>query len=632
MPNYHPLPFSKVILSDERLLRRRKDNYDYLMKLSNDNLIRNFEYEAGLFQTDHAPDNAHGGWENPYCQLRGHFLGHWLSAAAQNFAATQDAQLKAKADALIDRLAVCQIENGGQWAGSIPQKYLDRIAVNKPVWAPQYTLHKTFMGLLDMYEYAGSGKALEIAENWAGWFHAWSAEFTREQFDDILDFETGGMLEIWARLYGCTGREQYSELMDRYYRSRLFDALLEERDVLTNMHANTTIPEIMGAAAAYRATGAQKWLDICFAYWNMAVTARGTYCTGGQTLGEVWTPPQQQLARLGEKNQEHCTVYNMMRLADFLFEITGDAKYADCYEQNLYNGIFAQGYWHGRHTHGAVSAYPEFGLLTYFLPLQAGGRKGWAHETQDFYCCHGTLVQANSTLQGGLLYTGEDSISICQFFAFSADCDLACGRVVLDMDIETLSGQKRAGSVSANSSKGDPVTARVAHNPHVIACCIRVRQTVDAEVTLRVRAPWWLSGKPSVSLNGKNLDVAPADGFITLRRKWKEGDELYVELPRGLHCWPMPDAPDMVAFMDGPVVLAGLTDEERVLYGDIRKPETMLRPDNEREWGMWRDTYHTLNLDRGFRFIPLYMVGYEPYTIYFPVQAACRAAPGNSLH
>ena len=38
---------------------------------------------------------------NPLCQLRGHFLGHWLSAAAMHYAATGDMEVKAKADAII---------------------------------------------------------------------------------------------------------------------------------------------------------------------------------------------------------------------------------------------------------------------------------------------------------------------------------------------------------------------------------------------------------------------------------------------------------------------------------------------------------------------------------------------------
>ena len=88
-----------------------------------------------------------------------------------------------------------------------------------------------------------------MADRFADWFYDWTAQFTREQMDDILDFETGGMLEIWAQLLALTGDKKYRVLLERYYRGRLFTPLLEGKDVLTNMHANTTIPEVLGLRA-----------------------------------------------------------------------------------------------------------------------------------------------------------------------------------------------------------------------------------------------------------------------------------------------------------------------------------------------------------------------------------------------
>ena len=169
------------------------------------------------------------------------------------------------------------------------------------------------MGLVDVYKIMKLEKALDIADHLADWFHRWSGEYTREQFDDILDVETGGMLEVWADLLEITGKDKYKDLLNRYYRGRLFDPLLEGKDVLTNMHANTTIPEIMGCARAFEVTGEKKYLDIVKAYWKCAVTDRGIFVTGGQTQGEIWTPKMKFKARLGDKNQEHCTVYNMIR-------------------------------------------------------------------------------------------------------------------------------------------------------------------------------------------------------------------------------------------------------------------------------------------------------------------------------
>jgi hypothetical protein len=72
--------------------------------------------------------------------------------------------------------------------------------------------------------------------------------------------------------------------------------------------------------------------------------------------------------------------------------------------------------------------------------------------------------------------------------------------------------------------------------------------------------------------------------------------------------------------MEGPVVLAGLCDEERLLHGDIARLESLLIPDQEREWGTWKIGYRTVGQERGVRFIPLYQVTDERYTVYFPVR------------
>ena len=53
---------------------------------------------------------------------------------------------------------------------------------------------------------------------------------------------------------------------------------------------------------------------------------------------------------------------------------------------------------------------------------------------------------------------------------------------------------------------------------------------------------------------------------------------------------------------------------------DASHPEQILVHDNEREWGSWKSTFRTQGQERGIRFIPLYEVGYEPYSIYFPIR------------
>ena len=614
-----------VCLKEGELLRRREENRRYLMSLSSEALLLNYTHEAGLdlsFNSGEKED-MHGGWESPLCQLRGHFLGHWLSAAAMHWAATGDIEIKAKADAIVSVLAECQQSNGGEWVGSIPEKYLTWIAQGHAVWAPQYTLHKTLMGLMDMYELAGNEEALSIAVNFAKWFTRWSSQFTREEFDNILDVETGGMLEVWTQLYKATGAPEHRALMDTYYRGRLFDALLRGEDVLTNMHANTTIPEVLGAAKAYEVTGEQKWMDIVKAYWDMAGTERGCYATGSQTCGEIWTPKHELNARLGDKNQEHCVVYNMMRLADFLFRWTGEARFADYWERNLYNGIMAQGYWdgHGNSANGMHHDHPLTGLLTYFLPLRGGSQKMWASRKHDFFCCHGTLVQANAIHNHGIYYKSEDAVAICQYFASDLRGEMKGTPFMMEQRIDTLAGTKHLSSDSSGKQTIGATTRIYPHDPNKVASRITIRAEKPVEFTLLIRVPSWVKAEPALYVNGEQMPVSKNDkGFMEIRRLW-ENDEVYFEFQKGITAVSLPGDENQVAFLNGPVVLAGLCEEERTLYAGENQPlETLLVPDNEREWGNWKQTFKTVGQDRGIRFWPLYQVGYEKYSVYFPIK------------
>ena len=616
-----PICDRSVELQDRELLRRRRENRKYLMELENDKLLLHHRFEAGLDTHGRNPEDFHGGWESPLCQLRGHFLGHWLSAAAMEVSATGDRELKAKADTLVGELAKCQDNNGGEWCASIPEKYLTLIARGKGCWAPQYTIHKTFMGLLDMYELTGNEEALAIARSFAQWFIRWSSQFNEEEFNRILDVETGGMLEVWSQLYGITKEPAHRGLMDKYYRKSLFDGLLEGRDVLTNMHANTTIPEALGAARAYEVTGEAKWLAVVKAYWDEAVTKRGFYCTGGQTAGEIWTPKMSLSPRLGEKNQEHCTVYNMMRLADFLFRHTGEAVYGDYWERNLYNGIMAQAYYQfDRGGHGETSPYPETGLLTYFLPLKSGGVKAWSSKTKHFYCCHGSLVQANAGHVRGIFYKDDAHVYVNQYTPSDVSFEMRGTEVRLLQRTDTLAGNDHiTGSMTGSQTIKEP--SRQPNHPELLKNYLYIYAQSEVPFTLKIRLPWWHKGEAVLFINGEKTEPQVVDNYITITRSWKE-DTVCFQFNKTIQACPLPDAPDTVAFMYGPVVLAGLSRGQALEVKEGTCAEQLLVHDNEREWSVWRDTFRTVNQSCDIPFIPLYKVGYEPYSVYFPLKKA----------
>lgn len=610
----------QVRLFESDLRRRENENVEYLLKLSNEHLLRNYKLEAGMLSIRGFDNSTMGGWESSTCQLRGHFLGHWLSAAALNYEAYEDESLKAKANDIIERLDKIQEYNGGRWVCSIPEKYLDLLAQAKPVWAPQYTIHKLFMGLIDVYRYMNISKALKIADRLADWFVEWSEKFSREQFDNILDVETGGMLEIWALLLEITQDQKYKGLIEKYYRARFFEPLLQGKDVLTNMHANTTIPEILGCAKLYEVTKEKKYLDIVKKYWLCAVTDRGYFATGGQTQGEIWTPKQKLKARLGDKNQEHCTVYNMIRLANFLFVHTKDARFQHYIEYNLQNGIKAQTYWRGE----SKNNNPDSGLVTYFLPLKAGSKKDWAGEMDSFFCCHGTMVQANAALNRLMYYldqTEKTNIYITQYAASFVEFYMDDQKIKIRQTQDFMNGSLQSSSLNAEKQTISDITSAYANKPDFIKYKIRVEITKKVNFALNIRIPDWITGEAQIYLN-QNLyhKTSYTDKFVTIEKEWKNNDLIELVLPIGLKFIPLPDDNSMGAFRYGSEVLAGLTEQERILFIEEDDPCKELSVDTERQWGDFRTFYKTENQDPGINFIKLNEVGYDSYQVYFKVK------------
>lgn len=588
------------------IFKERYDvNRNYLLSLKNEGLLQNFYLEAGIklpgYQVLHNPDtdDIFWGWEVPTCQLRGHFLGHWLSAAASIVASDQDYEMKAKLDKIIDELAYCQEVNGGEWIGSIPEKYFTKLEMAQDIWSPQYVMHKTLMGLMHAYTLAGNEKALEIIDKLSNWYLRWTSELKKKNSHAVYKGEEAGMLEVWATLYQVTGQEKYMELANEYSNPGLFRDLLEGKDALTNCHTNASIPWAHGAAKLYEVTGDEKWRNIVEAFWKSAVTDRGAYCTGGQNAGEYWIPPFKLGHYLSERNQEFCTVYNMIRLASYLYQWTGDTAYADYIELNLYNGVLAQ---QNRNT----------GMPTYFLPLKAGSKKKWGTKTRDFWCCYGTEVQAQTMYNSITYYETDHRLIVSQYIP--SEINWNCNQT--QIRIKQTTDMKYYNDTALFDEKDDSQMSR---------WLLKFKVSADRkeQFTLSFRVPNWVQGVPEVSINQEEIaDVLIENGYINLTKEWLE-DEIILYLPAGLETSPLTDIPDTYAFMEGPIVLAGICDGERELEGNQEEPEEFLIPQYEHTYEMfpWKQsTYKTIHQEKNINFIPLYEVTDETYTVYFPIR------------
>lgn len=578
------------------LFKERADlNREYLMELKTENLLQNFYLEAGI-RTERDISEMHLGWESPVCQLRGHFLGHWLSAASFLIAQNNDRELKAKLDLIIDELARCQALNGGKWIGSIPEKYFDKLERNEYIWSPQYTLHKTLLGLYHSALYAGSQKALDILCNAADWYLDWTADMQDKNPHAVYSGEEGGMLEVWAGLYQLTNDNRFLTLAKRYSHPSIFKKLSDGNDPLSNSHANASIPWAQGAAKMFEITQDAKWLELVKAFWKCAVSDREAFCTGGQNSGEFWIPPHKLGRFIGERTQEFCTVYNMVRLADYLFRFTGETVYLDYIEKNLYNGFLAQ-------------QNKKTGMPAYFLPMKSGGIKKWGSKTHDFWCCHGTTVQAHTIYPRLCWYEDEQK-----------------KRLVVAQYINSVYTRSENVTVTQNVDMkyyNDGVSFDEHDNSRMSRWFIKlnIKASQPERFTLSLRIPDWVHGNPVISVNGEEIsDVSSVNGFFDLDRTW-EDDTINIFFPAALTTSSLPDLPKLTAFMEGPVVLAGLCEKDCGIYMDDNgDPQSALVSTTEHTYETFpwqQSSYRTINQPENFDLIPLYEITDQPYTVYF---------------
>ena len=165
------------------------------------------------------------------------------------------------------------------------------------------------------------------------------------------------------------------------------------------------------------------------------------------------------------------------------------------------------------------------------------------------------------------------------------------------------------------------ITSTYANKPDFRKYVFTMQMQENTDYTINFRIPDWINGMARVYINDElAVQTDTADQFLSFERTWKDGDRIILLFPIGLKFIPLPDDSDMGAFRYGPDVLAGITQQERVLKLESDEPVEELSADTERQWGEFRTFYRTENQDPGISFMKLNEVGYEPYQIYFKVK------------
>ena len=516
LPNKIPLRAYAFDLKDVRLLegpfrRAQELDHQYLLSLEPERLLHTYRLNAGL------PSAAKplGGWEEPKGELRGHFLGHYLSACALMYASTGDERLKQKGDALVAGLGECQRKLGSGYLSAFPETFFDRVEKLQPVWAPYYTLHKIFAGLLDMYVCCGNAQALEVARQFGGWALARNARLADEPMQKMLGNEHGGMNETLANLAALTGEEKFLQLAGRFNHQAVIGPASHREDKLTHLHANTQIPKFVGVAREYELTGDESFRTAATFFWNTVVQER-SYVIGGHSDGEAFSPKETLSRAFGPSTTETCNTYNMLKLTRHLFCWDPRAAYADYYERALLNHILC-------------SQNPETGMMCYYVPLRSGSRKGYNDPLNSFWCCTGTGVE-NHAKYGDSIYFHDGGSNLYWNLFIASQL------------------QWRAKGMTLRQETGFPDE-----------CVSRLIFTCQqpTELSLNLRRPQWAVSGFQIKIHGHAVEVASEPGhFVTITRRWETGDTVEVVMPFGLHTEAFRDDPHRLAFLHGPTVLA----------------------------------------------------------------------------
>ena len=518
-----PMKVKSFDLKDVRLLPSRfrenmmRDSM-WMASIEVNRLLHSFRTNAGVFagrEGGYMTVKKLGGWESLDCELRGHTTGHLLSAYGLMYAATGSEQFKQKGDSLVNGLAEVQTALGNGYLSAYPEELINRNIRGTSVWAPWYTLHKLFSGLIDQYLYSDNQKALEVVIRMADWaYHKLKPldETTRQK---MIRNEFGGVNESFYNLYAITGDERHRWLAQFFYHNEVIDPLKELRDDLGTKHTNTFIPKVIAEARNYELTEDENSRKLSDFFWHTMIDHH-TFAPGCSSDKEHYFDPARFSKHVSGYTGETCCTYNMLKLSRHLFCWTADAAIADYYERALYNHILGQ-------------QDPQTGMVTYFLPLLSGSHKVYSTKENSFWCCVGSGFENHAKYGEAIYYHNDKGIYVNLFIP----------------------------SVVNWREKG--LTLRQETDfPAEETTVLTIRAQNPVETTVYLRYPSWSKGV-KVFVNGKKIAVKQKPGsYIAITRLWKDGDRITADYPMCLRVETTPDNPQKGALVYGPVVLAGV--------------------------------------------------------------------------
>ena len=523
-------PLYYVNLLDGPLKKARDLNIKTLLQYDCDRLLAPYRKEAGL----EPKAKPYPNWDG----LDGHVGGHYLTAMAIN-SAQGNSECRRRLDYMISELKLCADANnknhpdwGKGYVGGMPNS--ERIWSNFKKgdfgvyfgsWAPFYNLHKMYAGLRDAWVYCDSEQAKQLFLGFCDWAIDLTAGLSDAQMENMLGNEHGGMNEVLVDAYAITKEKKYLDVAKRFSHRRLLIPMSQRQDNLDNMHANTQVPKVVGFERISELSGDESYHNAADFFWDI-VTGERSLAFGGNSRREHFPSKEACMDFINDiDGPETCNTNNMLKLTEDLHRRNPEARYADYYELATFNHILS-------------SQHPEHGGYVYFTPARPRHYRNYSAPNEAMWCCVGTGME-NHGKYGQFIYTHVDSALYVNLFVAS---ELVWWEKDITLRQETNFPYAETSRITITSGKG--------------------------RFPLLVRYPGWVKpGQFSVKVNGKTVKIISGpSSYVAIDRKWKKGDVVDIEFPMHNSIKYLPNEPQYIALMHGPILLGMKTGTEDLAH------------------------------------------------------------------
>jgi DUF1680 family protein len=519
-----PFDYRGVRLRESRWQKQYQAAREFYFGVSDDDILCGYRSAAGLA----APGKPLGGW----CARNSNTVfGQWLSGLSRMACASNNDALREKVVRLFT-----------EWAKTV--KPDGNCGMN------HYPFEKLVCGLVDMQLYADYADTTEMLEKVTDWASRTLERTRAPAAPKPWEMHSGKPLEWYTvgenlfRAYQLTGNSRFKDFAEVWLYHDYWNKFAETSAPADawGVHAYSHVNTFSSAAMAYAVTGDDRYLRIIKNAYDFLQNTQ-CYASGGFGPAERIMPTNGNLGKALEYHQNTCETpccsWAAFKLARYLTQFTGEARYGDWVERLMYNGI------------GGILPIRDHGRHFYYADYRvAGGVKVYARDV--YTCCSGTYCQAVSDYPNQIYYKDPSSLYVSLYLP---------------------------SEVAWNRPEGEVQIVQDTDYPESETITFTVNVKKPSAFALKFRVPGW-SHVMSVKVNGApaNIKCEPAT-WATVVRTWNPGDTVEVNIPLRLRFSAVDKwHPHRVAVLRGPVVL--------VQEGNAHEPVFKL-PETDDDLNKW---------------------------------------------